>query len=54
MWPDLLVDRRTVAERRVASSAARLDMDTIAIERNNIVSIRYHGGWAVSCFALVE
>lgn len=34
MWPDLLVDRRTVAEKRIIYS-----LDTLAIERNNIVSI---------------
>ena len=35
VWPDLLVDRRTVAERRITPN-----LDTLAIERNNIVSIR--------------
>ncbi len=35
VWPDLLVDRRTVAEKRIIYS-----LDTLAIERNNIVSIR--------------
>ena len=38
VWPDLLVDRRTVAERRVAPPT--LALDTLSIERNNIVSIR--------------
>ena len=37
VWPDLLVDRRSVAERR---SVQTLSFDTLTIERNNIVSIR--------------
>ena len=36
-WPDLLVDRRSVAERRITPCP---NLDTLAIERNNIVSIR--------------
>ena len=36
-WPDLLVDRRSVAERRITPSP---HLDTLSIERNNIVSIR--------------
>ena len=52
-WPDLLVDRRTLAERR----QTHLCHDTLAVERNNIVSIRqvdqiYNGAsvFKIFCF----
>ena len=35
VWPDLLVDRRTMGERRVWKNR-----DPVALERNNLVSIR--------------
>ena len=34
-WPDLLVDRRSMVERRMWTNR-----DPVALERNNLVSIR--------------
>jgi hypothetical protein len=35
-WPDLLVDRRSMVERRLWTNR-----DPVALERNNLVSIRW-------------
>ena len=35
-WPDLLVDRRSIVERRIWKVR-----DPVALERNNLVKIRY-------------
>ena len=50
VWPDLLVDRRSLAERRQAPTQG---WNTFAIERNNIVGLRYYFQFFLFLFSLL-